>query len=182
MFIFSRSWRSTSKHSGCLDIFEIDAAEGRLQRRNDIDHVVDVGRVDLDVEDVDAGEFLEQDGLAFHDRLGGKRADIAKPEHGRTVGDDGDQIGARGIVGGCRRIVADGKAGGGNAGRIGERQVALVAERLGRPGFPACPGADSGGRTAPVRRDLRFPELLDSLPCRRCSCSILTFSFAALFA
>ena len=44
----------------------------------------------------------------------------------------GDQIGACGIVGSGRRIVADGKAGGCNAGGIGKRQVALVAKRLGR--------------------------------------------------
>jgi len=41
-------------------------------------------------------------------------------------------VGARGVVGGGFRIVADGEAGGGNTRRIGERQVALVAERLGR--------------------------------------------------
>ena len=49
---------------------------------------------DLDVEDVDAGEFLEQDRLAFHHRLGGQRADIAEAEHGGAVGDHGDEIGA----------------------------------------------------------------------------------------
>ena len=115
-----------------LDVLEVDAAEGRLERRDRLDHAVDLGRVDLDVEDVDAGEFLEQHRLAFHHRLGGERADIAEAEHGRAVGDDGDQIGAAGVVGGGRRIVTDGEAGRGDARRIGERQVALVAERLGR--------------------------------------------------
>ena len=115
-----------------LDVFKVDAAEGRLQRRDRLDHAVDLRRVDLDVEDVDAGEFLEQHRLAFHHRLGGERADIAEAEHGRAVGDDADQIGAAGVVGGGRRIVADGKAWRRDARRIGERQVALVAERLGR--------------------------------------------------
>ena len=32
-----------------------------------------------------AGEFLEQAGLAFHDRLAGERADVAQPEHRRFV-------------------------------------------------------------------------------------------------
>ena len=83
-----------------LDVLEVDAAEGRLERRDRFDHALDLGRVDLDVEDVDAGEFLEQHRLAFHDRLGGERADIAEAEHGRAVGDDGDKVGAAGIVGG----------------------------------------------------------------------------------
>ena len=65
-----------------LDVLEIDAAEGRLQRRDDVDDAVDLVGVDLDVEHVDAGEFLEQDRLALHHRLAGERADIAEPEHG----------------------------------------------------------------------------------------------------
>ena len=115
-----------------LDVLEVDAAEGRLERRDRLDHAVDFRRVDLDVEHVDAGEFLEQHRLALHHRLGGERADIAEAEHGRAVGDDADQIGAAGVVGGGVRIVMDGEARRRHARRIGERQVALVAERLGR--------------------------------------------------
>ena len=115
-----------------LDVLEIDAAEGRLERRDRLDHALDFRRVDLDVEDVDAGEFLEQHRLAFHHRLGGERADIAEAEHGRAVGDHARPDWRGGVVGGGRRIVADRQAGRGDAGRIGERQVALVAERLGR--------------------------------------------------
>ena len=58
----------------------------------------------LDVEDVDAGELLEQDALALHHRLGGERADGAQAEHGRAVGDDADQVAARGELGGLRRV------------------------------------------------------------------------------
>ena len=54
-----------------LDVFQVDAAEGRLQRGDDVDQLVQVRLlVDLDVEDVDAGELLEQHALAFHHRLG----------------------------------------------------------------------------------------------------------------
>src|SRR5690606_347173 len=52
-----------------LDILQIDPAEGRLQRRDSRDHRLDVIGVDLDVENVDGGKFLEQDRLAFHHRL-----------------------------------------------------------------------------------------------------------------
>ena len=87
---------------------------------------------ELDVEDVDAGELLEQDALALHHRLGGERADRAQPEHGRAVGDDADQVAARRQLGGRRGIAHDLVAGGGDAGRIGEREVALGGQRLGR--------------------------------------------------
>ncbi len=114
-----------------FDILQVDAAEGWLERGDDIDHLLDGRGVDLDVEDVHAGEFLEEDGLAFHDGLRGERPDIAEAEDGRAVGNHGHEIGARRVIGRRARIVANGKTGGGDARRIGEREVALVAERLG---------------------------------------------------
>jgi hypothetical protein len=116
---------------GRLDVLEVDAAEGRFQRRHHVDDAVDLARVDLDVEDVDAGELLEQDRLALHHRLAGERADIAEAEHRRAVGDHRDEVGAGRQLGRLRRIGDDRLAGGGDARRIGEREVALVAQRLG---------------------------------------------------
>ena len=115
-----------------LDVLEVDAAEGRLQRRDHVDQLVDVRRVDLDVEHVDAGELLEQDRLALHHRLGGQRADVAEAEHRRAVGDHARPGSARGLVGRLGRIGGDRQARGRDARRIGQRQVALVAEGLGR--------------------------------------------------
>ena len=63
---------------GCLDVFQVDAAEGRLERCNDLDQLVGIEFVQLDVEDIDAGKFLEQHRLAFHHRLGGERTDRAQ--------------------------------------------------------------------------------------------------------
>ena len=88
---------------GRLDVLEIDAAERRLERGDDVDQLVRIALVDLDVEAVDAGELLEQDGLAFHHRLGGERTDRAQAEHRRAVGDDADQIAARRQVARLRR-------------------------------------------------------------------------------
>src|SRR5258708_14961897 len=48
---------------------KIDAAERRLQRRHGLDHAVDGVSGDFNVEYVDAGELLEQNRLAVHDRL-----------------------------------------------------------------------------------------------------------------
>ena len=61
-----------------LDVLEVDAAEGRLERRHHLDEPVDVLLGHLDVEHVDAGELLEQDGLALHHGLRGERADVAE--------------------------------------------------------------------------------------------------------
>ena len=82
--------------------------------------------VDFDVEDVDAGEFLEQHALAFHHRLGGQRADIAQAQHGGAVGDDGHQVAARRVFIGVGRIDDDFFARRRHARRVGQRQVALV--------------------------------------------------------
>ena len=115
-----------------LDVLKVDPPEGRLQARHDLDQFVRVALVDLDVEHVDAGKFLEQTGLSLHYRLAGQRPDIAQTEYGGAVGDDRHQVGARGQRRRLVRIIPDGKAGIGNAGRIGERQVALIYQALGR--------------------------------------------------
>ncbi len=82
---------------GRLDVLEVDAAEGGLQRRHGVDEALDVVSRHLDVEDVDVGEFLEEHRLALHHRLGGQRPDVAQPQHRRAVGDDAHEIGAAGV-------------------------------------------------------------------------------------
>ena len=117
---------------GRLDILQVDRAEGRFQRRHDVAEQFRVLGIDLDVEDVDSGEFLEQDGLALHHRLAGEGADVAEAEHGRAVGDHGDQIAAGGVVVSAVRVGLDRLAGGGDAGGVGQRQIALRRHALGR--------------------------------------------------
>ena len=115
-----------------LDVLEIDRAEGRLERGHDVDQLVGVALVDFDVEGVDAGELLEQDRLALHHRLGGERPDGAEAEHGGAVADHCHEIAARGQRRGLVRVERDALARGRHARRIGQRQVALVGQRLGR--------------------------------------------------
>ncbi len=114
-----------------LDVFQVDATEGGFQRGDDLDQLVGVLFVDFDVEDVDAGELLEQHPLAFHHRLGGQRADVAQTQHGGAVGDDRDQVAARGVLEGIDRIGGDFLARRRHAGRVGQGQIALVRQRLG---------------------------------------------------
>ena len=114
-----------------LDVLEIDAAEGGAEEFDAVDELVDVLGVDLEVDGIDVGEALEEDGLALHHRLGGQRAEIAEAEDGGAVGDDGDHVAARGVVEGA----ADGSSAmaqhrHGDARRIGERR--------GRAGSPSA--------------------------------------------
>ena len=101
---------------GRLDVFQVDGAEGGFQRGDDMGQLFRVGFVDFDVEDVDAGEFFEQDRLAFHHRFRRQGPDGAQSQHGGAVGHDADQIGADGQVGGLGRVGDDGVAGRRHAG------------------------------------------------------------------
>src|SRR3546814_14337522 len=86
----------------------------------------------LQVDAGDGGEALEQHRLAFHHRLGRLGAEVAEAGHRGAVGDDGDDVALGGVVVGLRLVVANAQAGRGNAGRIGQREIALGGQRLGR--------------------------------------------------
>src|SRR5690606_30031444 len=113
-------------------VLEVDAAEGGLQRLDDPHHLVDVARVDLDVENVDVRELLEEDPLALHHRLGGIGADVAEPEHCGAVGDAGHEVAASGVAVREVGILRDLPAGLGHARRIGQREVARRGDGFGR--------------------------------------------------
>jgi hypothetical protein len=106
---------------GRLDVLEVDAAETRLEAGDDVDELVRIVLGDFEIEHVDAGEFLEQHALAFHHGLRRERADVAEAEHSGAVGDDRDEVAARGDRGHFRRIAHDLLARGGDAGRVRER-------------------------------------------------------------
>ena len=116
---------------GRLDVLEVDRPESGLQRCDDIGQFFRVALIHLDIETVDIGEFLEQDRLALHDRFGGQRADIAEAEGRRTVGHHRHQIAARGVFRRRRRVLANFHTGLGHTGRIGQRQITAVGQRLG---------------------------------------------------
>ena len=114
-----------------FDVFQVDAAEGRLHRADDVYQLVWVVFVQLDVEHVNTGKLLEQYALAFHDRLAGQRADIAQAQYGGTVGDHGNQVAACGVFIGIQRVFHDSVARCGYARGVGKCQVALGGQRLG---------------------------------------------------
>ncbi len=120
------------KTFGRLDVFQVDAAQRGLHGRDHVHQLVRVALGQFDVEHVYAGELLEQATLALHHRLGRQRADVAQAQHGRAVGDHAHEVAARGVFGRQRGVGLDVQAGVGHARRIGQRQVALVGQRLGR--------------------------------------------------
>ena len=115
-----------------LDIFEIDAAEGRLEAGNDLDQPFRIPFVDLDIEYIDVGELLEQYCLAFHHRLGRQRADVAQPQHRGTIGDHPDEVAPGGVLSHRDRVGDDRVGSSGHSRRVGQRQVLLRGQHLGR--------------------------------------------------
>ena len=118
-----------------LDVFQVDAAEGRAEIAHAVDEGVDIGGVDEKIGGIDIGKALEQRALAFHDRLGGQSTEIAKSQDRRAVRDDRNQVALVGVVVGQRRVFSDGFHRNRDTGRIGQRQVALRGERLRRGDF-----------------------------------------------
>ena len=132
--IFRRflSASSISKHSGALMSSRLMPPNvGAIRATVSMNSVGSV-RVHLDVEDVDVGEALEEDALALHDGLARERADVAEAEHGRAVGDHGDEVALRRVLVDLLGVLRDLQAGLGDAGAVGEREVLLRAAGLGR--------------------------------------------------
>ena len=75
-----------------LDIFEIDASVGGCKELDTVDEIVRVGCVHTDVNRLNAGELIEEHGLALHHRLARQRTEVAKAEDGRSVGDNGHRV------------------------------------------------------------------------------------------
>ena len=74
------------------DVLEVDAGEHRGDQLDGADDLVDVLRVEADREGVDAGEPLEQRGLALHHRQRRDRPEVAQPEDRGAVGDHRDGV------------------------------------------------------------------------------------------
>ena len=109
------------KTIGGFDVFKVDRTKRRFQRADDVGQFLGVALVQLDIKTVDVCEFLEQDRLALHHRLGCQPADVAKAQNGGAIGDNADQITARGIVAGGVGVGLDLETCLGHAGRIGAR-------------------------------------------------------------
>ena len=103
---------------GGLDVLQVDCAKGWLERDHVLGQLLGLGRVDFDVEAVDARELLEQDRLAFHHRLGSKRADVTQAQHCGAVRHDGDEIAARRVARRVGRVLRNRERGFRHTGRV----------------------------------------------------------------
>jgi hypothetical protein len=151
---------------GALDVLQIDAAERDADVLDHRDDLVGVFGGDLDVDGVDVAEALEEHRLALHHRLGGQSAQVAQAQDRGAVGDHRHQVALGGVVVGEVRVLGDRQDGHGDAGGVGQGQVALGGHRLG--------GDDAdlpGGRIAVevqrflVREGLLFRVAHAAIPC-----------------
>ncbi len=61
----------------CLDIFQINAAEGRTEITHGIDELLGIFGINFQINRIDVGEALKQNRFAFHNGFGRKSAEIA---------------------------------------------------------------------------------------------------------
>ena len=124
----------------CLDILQVDTAEGRSHQPHGGAEFIRILGIQLDIDGVHIGKALEQHRLALHHRLGSQCAQIAQPQNRGTVGNDCNQIALVGVVIGHFGMVLNGQTRDGDTGRIGQAQIALRRHRDGRGDleFPRC--------------------------------------------
>jgi hypothetical protein len=111
------------------DVLEVDAPERRRDVLHDAHDLVGVGGVEHDRHGVQAGELAEQRRLALHHRQRRGRADVAEPEHGGAVADDGDQPRPPRVPAGQLGLVRDRAAHLRDTGRVGQRQGVPIGQR-----------------------------------------------------
>ena len=113
---------------GGRNVFQVDGREAGFQRFYDGHKLVGIFFVDADRDRVHAAEAFEQDSLAFHNRHGCSRADVAQAQHAGAVGADTGHVAAAGVLKGHVRSFFDFFAGLGHAGGIGNRQIMPVIQ------------------------------------------------------
>ena len=131
----SRSRCSMMKHSGALMSSRLMPPQLLPSSLTQLTNSSGSSDRHLEIDGIDVGEALEQHRLAFHHRFCRQRAAIAETENGGAVGDDGDEIALGGVIEGAAFVLGDGQHRHGDAGRIGQRQVALGRHRLGGHDF-----------------------------------------------
>ncbi len=131
IFMRRRNSRSTMKHSGALMSSRLMAP--KVGSRAAMSSTSFSGsRCSTSMSNTSMpANFLNSTALPSITGLAASGPDGPQPQHRRAVGDDADQVAARGEAKDIERILDDGLAGGGDAGRIGQRQVALIEQLLG---------------------------------------------------
>ena len=106
-----------------FDVFKIDAAKRLGNVHDGVDEFLRVFGVNLDVKHVNASEGLQEQAFAFHNRLAGKRTNVAQPKDGRSVGNHRHQVAFGGVAIGVFGSLLDFQARVGHTGRVGQTQL-----------------------------------------------------------
>jgi len=114
-----------------LDVLEVHTTEGRGHGLYHGDDLIRVLLIQLDVEHVDVGKSLEQDTLAFHDRLAGQRSTVTKTEDGRSIGNDGNQVSLGGVLVGILGVGFNSQNRLCNTGGVSQAEIAGRLAGLG---------------------------------------------------
>ena len=89
---------------GCLDILQVDSAEGRSHKLDRINKGLGVAAVQLQVKDIHICKAFEEDSLPFHNRLSCIGAYVAQSKDSSTIGYHTHQVLSSG-VGGYQALV-----------------------------------------------------------------------------
>jgi len=76
----------------CLDVFQVHSAKSRSQQFHQLGNLGRIFGVYAQREGIHIGKAFEKQSFAFHDRHGRSRADVAKPQHCRAVGDHAHKV------------------------------------------------------------------------------------------
>ena len=140
----------------CFYVLKVYAPKCWLHRDDNIDKLGHILLIQLDIETIDTGEFLEQDRFAFHHRFGRQWPDVAKSKHRRSVGHDRNQILTDREFCGLRLIRYNRFTRGRNARRVRKCQVSLVSQWFDRLNFEL-----TGPWIAVIKESARFQILRD---------------------
>ena len=103
-----------------LDVFQVHPTEGWLQNFHRPDKFVHIFGVQFNVEHINVGVDFKQQPFALHDGLAGFGANVAKAQHGCSVGDNGHEVAFARVFINVFDIFGNGQAGFGYAGRVGQ--------------------------------------------------------------
>ena len=116
-----------------LDVLEVDSPESGFQQLAQLDDILGIVTVDLEIEHIHIRESLEEHSLAFHYRLTGEGADVAKSKDSGPVAHYRHQVATCRVLEGIVRILRDLQAGVRDSRRIGEAEILL-----GTAGLTGC--------------------------------------------
>ena len=123
------------KTLGKVDVFKDDAAKRGFQSKDCLNEALGIRDIQLEIEHIDIRQPLEKDDHPFLDRLGRFRPHIAQIRHRRAIGNDSQQVGARGVPKDLRRVFGNGRRGKDRPGQIGKAQLQRRQTRFGGPQF-----------------------------------------------